>query len=97
MIPDLLPAQPSRLARWLADAEDRYYRRIVPPDTLLVLQLDPELAVLRKPDEPADYVRARGRAIWETDWTGSRARFVDTSRELADVLKDLKALVWSAL
>ena len=97
MIPALLPAQPSRLARWLAETEAGYYRRIVPPDALLVLQLDPELAVLRKPDEPADYVRARGRAIWEADWTGSGARFVDTSRELPEVLKELKALVWSAL
>ena len=96
-IPALLPAQPTRLARWLEAMESEYYRRIVPPDTLLVLRLDPELAVLRKPDEPADYVRARGRAVWETDWTGTAARCTDTSRPLPEVLKDLKALVWSAL
>ena len=96
-IPALLPAEPTRLARKLETMEAEYYRRILPPDALLVLRLDPELAVLRKPDEPADYVRARGRAVWETDWTGTAARFTDTSRPLPEVLKDLKSLVWSAL
>ena len=96
-IPALLPAQPTRLARKLEAMEAEYYGRILAPDTLLVLRLDPELAVLRKPDEPADYVRARGRAVWDTDWTGTPAHCVDTSRPLPDVLKDLKALVWSAL
>ena len=96
-IPALLPAEPTRVARKLEAAEAEYYGRILAPDALLVLRLDPELAVLRKPDEPADYVRARGRAVWETDWTGTPAHCVDTSRSLADVLKDLKALVWSAL
>jgi thymidylate kinase len=96
-IPALLPAKPTRLAKRLETMEAEYYGRILAPDALLVLRLDPELAVLRKPDEPADYVRARGRAVWETDWTGTPAHCVDTSRPLPVVLKDLKALVWSAL
>ena len=96
-IPDLLPAQPTRLAKKLEAMEAGYYGRIQAPDALLVLRLDPELAVLRKPDEPADYVRARGRAVWDTDWAGTPAHCVDTSRPLPEVLLDLKALVWSAL
>ena len=96
-IPALLQGQPTRLAKRLEAIEAEYYARILAPDALLVLRLDPELAVLRKPDEPADYVRARGRAVWETDWTGTAAQCVDTSRPLSDVMKDLKALVWSAI
>jgi thymidylate kinase len=96
-IPALLPAQPTRLSQKLEAIEAEYYGRILAPDALLVLRLDPELAVLRKPDEPADYVRARGRAVWDTDWTGTAAHCVDTSRPLPEVLEDLKALVWSAL
>lgn len=96
-IPALLSARPTSLANRLRDIEAKYYDRILPPDTLLVLRLDPELAVLRKPDEPADYVRARGRAVWDTDWSGTPAHCVDASRPLAEVLNDLKAVAWSAL
>jgi hypothetical protein len=67
------------------------------PDLLLVLRLDPELAVARKPGEPADYVRIRGRAIWEADWTAAPAELVDAGRTLPEVLADLKARIWRSL
>ncbi|MGH7508898.1 MAG: hypothetical protein ACREMZ_05465 [Gemmatimonadales bacterium] len=96
-IPALLPAGQAGLAGLLAQAERRYYERMVRPDLLLVLWLDPELAVLRKPGEPPDYVRDRGRAVLEADWTIGPAQIVDASGPLAQVLEDLKARVWSAL
>lgn len=96
-IPALLSGRPTSLANRLRDIEAKYYDRILPPDTLLVLRLDPELAVLRKPEEPADYVRERGRAVWDTDWSGIPAHCVDASRPLTEVLRDLKAVVWAAL
>lgn len=96
-IPELLGPEPTRFGRLLRDTESRYYTRMLPPDTLFVLQLDPELAVARKLDEPADYVRARTRVIWETDWSRTRAQVIDVSRPLADVVQDLKTRVWSAL
>ncbi len=92
----LLPARPSAFARLLQAAETSYYQRMLRPDLLLVLQLDPELAVARKADEPADYVRARGRTVWETDWSATGAQLVDASQPLAQVLDDLKARVWRA-
>jgi thymidylate kinase len=96
-IPQLLGTQPSLVARLLRDLESRYYTSILPPDTLFVLQLNPELAVSRKVDEPADYVRARARVVWETDWTSTPAQVIDASRRLTDVVGELKARVWSVL
>jgi hypothetical protein len=96
-IPALLPPIPSVLATFLRNVEVSYYERILPPDCLIVLLLDPELAVLRKPDEPADYVRARGRVVWETDWTATQAHVVDASQMLPDVLRHLKSVIWSVL
>jgi thymidylate kinase len=96
-IAELIGSEPTRLGRLLRDAERRYYTRMLPPDTLFVLQLDPELAAARKLDEPADYVRARTRVIWETDWSRTSAQVIDVSRPLADVVQDLKARVWSVL
>ena len=96
-IPELLPANPGWLANLLRQAEASYYDRILLPDALVVLRLDPELAVLRKPEEPAEYVRARGRIIWETDWSATGAYVVDASRPLEEVIGGLKAIVWSLL
>ncbi len=86
-----------RLAALLRSAEERYYRLIAPPDVVIVLRVDPETAARRKTTEPADYVRARSRVVWETDWSATGARVVDADRPLADVLSELKSLVWAAL
>jgi thymidylate kinase len=96
-IPALLPPESGAIARMLGAAEASYYERILNPDVLCVLRLDPELAVIRKPEEPADYVRARGRVIWETDWSSTRAQVIDASRPLAEVLRHLKSAIWSLL
>jgi len=97
-IPRLLERKggtPAALARRLLRAEDWYYRHITRPDVIMVLMVEPETAVKRKTDEPANYVRARSRIIWETDWTGTGAHLVDAGRTLPEVLADLKTIVWS--
>jgi thymidylate kinase len=96
-IPALLGPHPTAFARIIRNAEAWYCERMRRPDLLFVLRLDPELAVIRKPEEPADYVRTRGRTIWETEWTGTRAELVDAARPLGEVLDDLKARVWPSL
>jgi hypothetical protein len=96
-IPALLPAEPGAIANLLRAAEGSYYERILNPDVLCVLRLDPELAVIRKPEEPADYVRARGQVIWNTNWSSTRAQVIDASQPLADVLRQLKSVIWSLL
>ena len=84
-----------RIADRLIAAETRYHDRILPPDTLIVLRLDPELAVRRKTDEPEDYVRRRAMIIWETDWTKTRAHVVDAGRPLDEVVSDLMRIIWA--
>jgi thymidylate kinase len=85
------------IGRMLLDAERRYYQHILAPDLLIVLQIDPEAAVRRKTTEPAEYVRARNRIVRDADWSGSGARFINAGRPLAQVVDDLKALLWSEL
>src|SRR5438094_5975459 len=91
------PLARTRLGRWLVAAEARYYRHILAPDVLVLLRVDPETAVRRKTDEPADYVRARCQLVWDTDWSGRRGHIVDASRPLAAALPALKTLLWRAL
>jgi hypothetical protein len=91
------PLARTRLGRWLVALEAGYYRQILVPDVLVLLRVDPETAVRRKTDEPADYVRARCQLVWDTDWSGSRVQIVDASRPLPAVLAELKAILWREL
>lgn len=87
----------NRLVRFLTEVERRFYARIMPPDLLLVLKLDPEIAVARKVEEDAASVRARAGEIWEMDWHDTRAHVIDASKPKAEVLAQLKGIVWSYL
>ena len=93
----LAPLARTRFGRWLVAKEASYYRQILAPDVLILLRVDPETAVRRKTDEPAEYVRARCQLVWDTDWTGSRVHIVDASRPLAEVLAEIKAILWELL
>ena len=74
------------VARLLRRVEWTYYEWMRSPDATIVLQLDPELAVRRKTDEPADYVRARVQIVWDTDWAGiDGVHIVDAGRALPEV------------
>lgn len=86
-----------RLLLALQRLERGYYDRILPPDLLIVLRVPPDIAATRKVDEPADYVRSRTREVWELPARGAAAVVVDASRPAADVLDELRTLVWSRL
>jgi thymidylate kinase len=90
-------ASANRFDRWLAAEERRYYRALTVPDVLVVLRVDPEIAVARKPDEEPDFIRGRWREIWEIDWPAVPAHVVDAGQSARDVLSEVKALVWSQL
>jgi thymidylate kinase len=83
------------LARRLVDRERRYYERIMPPDVLLVLRVDPDTAVRRRTDEDEAFVRPRSEEVWRVDWSGTPAHVVDAGRPKERVLAELRSVVWS--
>jgi thymidylate kinase len=87
----------NRVARFLVQTEERYYQDIMPPELLIVLRIDPEIAVLRKPEEDAAFVRARAQEIWEIDWGKTTAHVIDASLPKAEVLSMIKSTLWSEL
>ena len=87
----------SRFVRAMIRREHRYHRSIAPPELLVVLRVDPEIAVQRKTGESPDSVRTRGAEIWNIDWRNSRAHVIDAGQPEEAVARELKALVWSAL
>ncbi len=97
--PDRVPAhaQSSRLGRYLLRRGQACYDQIMPPDLLIVLRVDPEIAVRRKTEEDPAAVRARCQEIWDLDWRLTPAHVVDANRPQPAVLAELKTLIWSAL
>lgn len=89
--------QDGRLVHAMARLEESYHRAIGAPDLLAVLRVDPEIAVKRKRNEPAAYVRARSAEIWRIDWNSTHAHVVDANRPADAVAAELKALVWSTI
>jgi hypothetical protein len=81
----------------LARAERRLYADIAPPDVLIVLRLDPEIAVARRLDEDSGYVRARNTEVYEVDWLGTDAVVVDASLPPEAVLAEIRQAIWSRL
>ena len=91
------PVRLTRMGRRLTQLEHKVYERIEAPDILIVLRVDPEIAVQRRTDEDADFVRTRCAEIWHLDWEATRAWVVDTDRSQDQVLADVKSLVWREL
>ncbi len=87
----------NKMIKLLARLEEKYYKQIMLPDLLITLRVDPEISVQRKTDETADSVRSRAGEVWNIDWSKTPAYIIDASKPKAEVLSDLKAMIWSSL
>lgn len=85
------------LARWLADREHAYHRAIEPPDLLIVLRVDPDLAAARRPEQDGEFVRRRAAEVWAHAWTHPSAVVVDASQPHEAVLDEVRTAIWNAL
>lgn len=86
--------QTNRFLRYLTAREALYYRQIRLPDLLIVLKVDPEVAVQRKVDESAESVRARSTEVFERDWSKLPAYVLDASQSKAEISAQIKRLIW---
>jgi thymidylate kinase len=82
---------------WLTKLENSYYQKIAMPDVLVVLKVDPQIAVQRKAEESAVSVRARSTLVWEFSWDNTPAHVLDASLPKEEVLARIKSLVWEHL
>lgn len=77
--------------------ERHWYQYMAAPEVSIVLKVDPEIAVQRKTDEEESYVRGRSTEVWEFNWQQTRAHVIDASQSKADVIAQIKSLIWSLL
>ncbi len=87
----------NRLARRLAEIEEKYYWPIRLPEMVIVLKVNPEIAVQRKTDENSVDVRIRSTEIWDIDWQHTGVKIIDASRSQVEVISSVKSLIWSNL
>ena len=86
------------VARWLVSLERRYYANFIWPDQLIVLRVDPAIAVERKQrEEEAGFVRPRSSEVWQADWSDTPAVVVDAGRPREEVQATMRSIVWSRL
>lgn len=93
----LSPRLESWPARFLVKLEENYYHQIVSPEMLIVLKVNPQIAVQRKTDEDATSVEKRSTEIWQINWETTDAHVIDASKSKTEVASELKTLIWSRL
>ena len=91
------PQQRNQFIKFLMKLENSYYRQIMPPDLLLVLRVDPEVAVQRKTTEIEQHVRTRSAELWKQNWTGTNAYVIDAGQPAASVMTEVQSIIWSKL
>jgi thymidylate kinase len=87
----------SRATTSLVKLEQRYYDRIMSPDLVIVLKVDPEVALRRKGDDEPAAVRARSAEVWNLEWGDTEVYIVDAGRSKDEVLSEIKSWVWPRL
>lgn len=86
-----------RLTAALSAWEQRYYRRIAPPENLIVLQVSPEVSLARKPGHSRSEVEAKCLAMQQIEPGRSRLVEIDADRPLPAVLDNVQRSIWQLI
>jgi thymidylate kinase len=53
------------MSKQLSDAEQQIYRKIEPPDAMILLNVSPEVSIQRKPDHQEEIIRLKTQTLAE--------------------------------
>ncbi len=85
----------SGLSASLAHAERDLYKKIRPPDHVVVMRVRPEVSLARKPDHPRDRIEAKAQALDALQRDGLNVMEVDAEQPLDQVLLQIKSAIWN--
>ena len=86
-----------RTTRFLARIERDVYRRIRPPDCVLVLHVSPEVSQQRKPDHSREMIEAKSCAIERMDRRGLHVVEINADQPFEQVVLQAKTALWQLL
>ena len=85
------------ILKFLIEMEENYYKKISLPELIIVLKVNPDIAVSRKRNEIEDEVRPRSTEIWTIDWKKQPVCIINANNSLEEVISELKEMIWSRL
>jgi hypothetical protein len=84
--------------RYLALRERRIYGQFKGVDLLVVLRLNPQMALRRRPEDDPDHLMARSGEIWNQTWTAEYMFSIDTGDfDLPTVVRRVTRRVWDSV
>jgi thymidylate kinase len=92
----------ARLPEALAGIEGRMYRRFRLPDRLVMLEVDPDVAIARKPDHLTEVLLAKCAAFADLAAVAERlpdveVSHIDANQDPEAVLAEIKRAVWDVI
>jgi len=82
---------------WLARREEYYHLKIRGVDEIIVLKLDPRIAMQRRPEDDKSELQKRSGEIWKRKWTPGHDFVVDAAQPLDEVKNIIRCRVWEVI
>jgi thymidylate kinase len=79
----------------LARTEEDLYKKIRPPDRILVLRVRPEVSLARKPEHRRERIEAKAQALADFAQDGLNVTEINAEQPLDQVLLQIKSAIWS--
>ena len=86
-----------RLTASLAKLEQTFYRKISPPDHILLLKVSREIALKRKPNHTIEEVAPKIQALENMDRNGLQIIDVDANQPFEKALTQAKNELWKVM
>ena len=84
--------------KWLSKIERKMYSEIKNIDELIVLKLNPEVALKRRPEDDASELLIRSGQIWVKDFSViDRAHIINTENTFDYVEEKILRIIWKSL
>jgi thymidylate kinase len=95
--PRIPPSEDGRMGRIserLSRAEQELYRKIRPPENVVILQVSPEVSQMRKPDHKWELIAAKSQALEAVTKNGFELTKIDAHQPVEEVLRQVKSVLW---
>ena len=87
-----------RLYSWFSNLEKKLHESIAGVDQLIVLKLDPQIAIQRRPEDDADELLIRSGQIWNADFSKRKnTTVINTDNSFKHVEDRVLKSVWKTL
>jgi len=87
----------NRITAYLSKLELKLYKKIRPPDYVLLLQVRPNVALKRKPDHTPQEIEPKTRAIKNMDRNGLQIIDIDANQPFERALLQVKQELWKIM